>query len=156
MFKSILLISVMVLALAMPSFAADVKTYGKGINLDATTKVSEILDNPDNFIGKPVKIKGMIVEVCSKRGCWINVAGDRPKEQIQVKVTDGEIVFPMSATGRDGVFEGIVDEVKMSKSDLIAYKKHLAEEKGQPFDPSSVMEGTRYIRIIGQGAKINQ
>lgn len=156
MFKRFFLISLMVLALVTPSFAADVKTYGKGINLDATTKVSEILDNPDNFIGKPVKIKGMVVEVCSKRGCWINVAGDRPKEQIQVKVTDGEIVFPMSATGRDGVFEGIVDEVKMSKSELIAYKKHLAEEKGQPFDPSSVTEGTRYIRIIGLGAKIDQ
>ncbi len=156
MFKRIILISLMAFAFTTSSLAADVKTYGKGVNLNTTTKVSEILDNPDNFIGKPVKIEGMVVEVCSKRGCWINVAGDRPKEQIQVKVTDGEIVFPMSATGRDGVFEGIVDEVKMSKSDLIAYKKHLAEEKGQPFDPSSVTEGTRYIRIIGLGAKIDQ
>lgn len=156
MFKHIFFISLMVLTFATSSLAAEVKTYGKGVNLDTTTKVSDILDNPDNFIGKSVKIKGMIVEVCSKRGCWINVAGDRPKEQIQVKVTDGEIVFPMSATGREGFFEGIVDEVKMSKSDLIAYKQHLAEEKGLSFDPSSVTEGTRYIRIIGLGAKIYQ
>lgn len=156
MFKHLLLTSLILISFVASSFAAETKTYGKGIYLETTTKISEILDNPDNFIGKPVKIEGMVVEVCSKRGCWINVAGDRPKEQIQIKVTDGEIVFPMSATGRDGVFEGIVDEVKMSKSDLIAYKKHLAEEKGQPFDPSSVTEGTRYIRIIGLGAKIHQ
>lgn len=156
MFKHIFLTCLIALTFTASSFAAEAKTYGKGINLDTITKVSEILDNPDNFIGKPVKIEGMVVEVCSKRGCWINVAGDRPKEQIQVKVTDGEIVFPMAATGRDGVFEGIVDEVKLSKSDLIAYKKHLAEEKGQPFDPSSVTEGTRFIRIIGLGAKIDQ
>lgn len=156
MFKFIVLTCLITVTFAASSFAAEVKTYGKGINLDTTTKVSEILENPDNFIGKSVKIEGMVIEVCSKRGCWINVAGDHPKEQIQIKVTDGEIVFPMSATGKDGVFEGIVDEVKMSKDGLIAYKKHLAEEKGQPFDPSSVTEGTRYIRIIGLGASINQ
>ncbi len=136
--------------------AGNLESYGKGINLSTTTKISDILDNPDAFIGKPVKIEGMVIEVCSKRGCWLNVASDKPKEHIQVKVTDGEIVFPMSATGQNGAFEGIVDEVKMSKEDLTAYMKHLAEEKGQPFDPSSVAEGTRYIRIIGLGAEIEK
>ena len=43
----------------------------------------------------------------------------------------------------------------MSKDDLIKYKKHLAEEKGRPFDPSSVKEGEKIIRIIGLGAEID-
>ncbi len=132
------------------------KTYGKGVQESETTKVSAILDNPDEFLGKTVKIEGMIIEVCSKRGCWIYVASDRPQEKIQVKVTDGEIVFPISATGRVGVIEGIVDEVKMSKEEMIKYQQHLAEEKGKPFDPSSVEEGKRFIRLIGLGAEIDE
>jgi hypothetical protein len=136
-----------------PAFA---KTYGKGVHVTETTAVSAILDNPDNYIGKTVKIEGLIVEVCSKRGCWIYVAGDRPQEKIQVKVTDGEIIFPMSATGRVGTIEGTVDEVTMSKDEMVKYQKHLAEEKGKPFDPASVEEGKRFIRLIGLGAEINE
>ena len=148
-----LLILVTLLLLAAPAMA---KTYGKGVTLADTTPVSVILDNPDQYLGKPVKIEGLIVEVCSKRGCWIYVAGDRPEEKIQVKVTDGEIIFPMSATGRVGVVEGIVDEVVMTKEEMIKYQQHLAEEKGKPFDPASITEGARFIRLIGLGAEINE
>lgn len=151
--KTILTLLVCSLLFCVPAFA---KTYGKGVHLQDTTAVSAILDNPDDYLGKTVKIEGLIVEVCSKRGCWIYVAGDRPHEKIQVKVTDGEIVFPIAATGRLGLIEGIVDEVRMSTEELIKYQQHLAEEKGKPFDPSSVEEGSRFIRLIGLGAEINE
>jgi hypothetical protein len=146
----------MLLALLLLTTPAIAKTYGKGVHLQETTPVSAILDNPDNFLGKTVKIEGLIIEVCAKRGCWIYVAGDRPEEKIQVKVTDGEIVFPMAATGRVGMVEGIVDEVVMSQEEMIKYQQHLAEEKGKPFDPSSITQGERFIRLIGLGAEINE
>ncbi|WP_419174704.1 DUF4920 domain-containing protein [Desulfosediminicola sp.] len=132
------------------------KTYGNGISEGESTAISRILDAPDEYLGKIVRVEGLIIEVCAKRGCWIYVAGDRPNEKIQVKVTDGEIVFPMSATGRVGIIEGIVDEVKLSREELIKYQQHLAEEKGKPFDPASIDEGTRFIRLIGLGAEINE
>lgn len=152
MHKTLLALLICSLLLCGQAFA---KTYGKGVHQEETTKISAILDNPDDFLGKTVKIEGLIVEVCSKRGCWLYVASDRPQEKIQVKVTDGEIVFPISATGRVGIIEGTVDEVKMSKDEMITYQKHLAEEKGKPFDPSSIEEGKRFIRLIGLGAEIN-
>jgi hypothetical protein len=127
--------------------------YGKGVSLTEVTPVSAILDNPDSYIGQMVRVQGMIIEVCAKRGCWIYVAGDRPGEKIQVKVTDGEIVFPMSASGRLGIVEGIVEELKLSREDMIKYLQHLAEEKGQPFDPSTVKD-ERMIRLRGLGAEI--
>ena len=127
--------------------------YGKGVTLKETTAVSAILDNPDTYLGKMVRVEGMIIEVCAKRGCWMYVAGDRQGEKIQVKVTDGEIVFPMSASGRLGVVEGVVEELKLSRDEMIKYQQHLAEEKGQPFDPSTVKD-ERMIRLIGLGAEI--
>ena len=146
-----LLICAATLLFCSPALA---KTYGKGVSLTNATAVSAILENPDQYLGKTVRIEGLIIEVCAKRGCWVYVAGDKENEKIQVKVTDGEIVFPMSATGRDGIVEGVVEEVKMTKEQLVEYEKHLAEEKGKPFDPSSVQEGKRFIRLIGLGAEI--
>lgn len=127
--------------------------YGEGVTLTEATPVSAILDNPDSYLGKMVRIEGMIIEVCAKRGCWIYIAGDRQGEKIQVKVTDGEIVFPMSASGRLGIVEGIVEELKLSREEMIKYLEHLAEEKGQPFDPSTVKD-ERMIRLKGLGAEI--
>ena len=143
------------ITLLVPTMDVAAKTYGKGVHLQETTPVSRILETPDAFIGKTVRVEGMILEVCAKRGCWIYVAGDRQGEKIQVKVTDGEIVFPMSASGRMGVVEGIVEELSLSREQMIQYLKHMAEEKGQPFDPATVKD-ERLIRLVGLGAEIEE
>jgi len=143
------------IVLIAPAINAAAKTYGKGVNVQEVTSVSAILDTPDTFLGKTVRIEGMIIEVCAKRGCWVYIAGDRQGEKIQVKVTDGEIVFPMSASGRMAVVEGVVEELKLSKEEMIQYVRHLAEERGKPFDPSTVKD-ERMIRLIGLGAEIDE
>lgn len=152
--KRIILFFILI-ALIAPAINAAAKTYGKGVNVQELTSVSAILDAPDTYIGKTVRIEGMIIEVCAKRGCWVYIAGDRQGEKIQVKVTDGEIVFPMSASGRMAVVEGVVEELKLSKEEMIQYVRHLAEERGKPFDPSTVKD-ERMIRLIGLGAEIGE
>ncbi|MEJ2197522.1 MAG: DUF4920 domain-containing protein [Desulfuromonadales bacterium] len=95
-----------------------------------------------------------MVDVCSRRGCWIYLAGDREYEKIRIKVTDGEIVFPMEARGKQAVVEGIVESMELSKEDVIARRKHHAEETGETFDPASVTSGETVLRIRGLGAEI--
>lgn len=151
--KIVMLLLVMVLGLSMNSYAKS-KVYGKGISVDNTTKVSAILDFPEKYLGKQVKVEGIIIEVCASRGCWVYVSSDRQYEKIQVKVTDGEIVFPMSAAGHQAAVEGIVEELKMSKEDMINWFRHQAEEKGESFDPSQVKSGQKIVRLIGIGAEI--
>ncbi|MDA3862158.1 MAG: DUF4920 domain-containing protein [Melioribacteraceae bacterium] len=87
-------------------FAEDVKKYGQEITLTETVKVSEILGNPENFEGKKVLVEGTIVNVCEKRGCWIELASDKEFETIRIKVKDGEIIFPMEAKGKTALVEG--------------------------------------------------
>lgn len=151
--KRIILFTTLLLLSCAFTVQAKSESYGKGVMLEESTPVSAILDTPENYLGKVVRIEGMIIEVCAKRGCWVYVAGDRQGEKIQVKVEDGEIVFPMSASGRMGIVEGIVEELSLSREDMIKYLQHLAEEKGQPFDPSTVNE-QKLIRLRGLGAEI--
>lgn len=151
--KRLILLAILLISATAVVVQAKSDTYGKGVTLNESTPVSAIFDNPEAYLGKMVRVEGMIIEVCAKRGCWMYVAGDRQGEKIQVKVTDGEIVFPMSASGRMAIVEGVVEELEMSKDEMVQYFKHLAEEKGQPFDPSTVKD-ERIIRLKGLGAEI--
>lgn len=128
--------------------------YGQGITLTDVTPVSAIHDAPQNYIGKKVLVEGMVIEVCAARGCWIYLSSDRPFEKIRVKVTDGEIVFPIAAQGHIAKVEGVVQEIRRSKEQVIAWQKHLAEEKGSVFDPATVTGPEVTYRLRGLGAVI--
>jgi len=141
------------LSLLLPS-ATLAKTFGAGVSLGEETPVSAILDNPDGYVGKQVKVSGLVVDVCSRRGCWIFLAGDRAFEKIRIKVTDGEIVFPMEARGKVATVEGVVEKMELTRDEVIAQRKHHAEETGETFDPASVTGGETILRIRGLGAEI--
>ena len=136
------------------STVAHAKTFGLGVSLSEETPISAILDKPDNYVGKKVRVSGLVIDVCSRRGCWVYLAGDREFEKIRVKVTDGEIVFPMEARGKTAAVEGVVESMTLTKEEVIARRKHHAEETGQPFDPASVTSGETILRIRGLGAEI--
>jgi len=127
---------------------------GAPITLDTVTPVSEINKNPEKYLDKPVLVEGLVINVCAKRGCWLDLASDLPFEKIQVKVVDGEIVFPMEAKGRLARVEGIPEEMKLSKEQAIRMGKHRAEEQGTTFDPASITGPVSFYRIVGLGAVI--
>ena len=138
------------------AFASNVKTFGNKLTLLNVTNISEILAEPEKFVGKKVLVKGMVVDVCAKRGCWMYLASDKPFEKIQIKVLDGVIVFPMSARGKEALVEGEIEALNYSKEDAIAWLQHMAEEKGESFDSASVTSGMTIYRIKALGAEIKE
>ena len=77
--------------------------------------------------------------------------------QLRVKVTDGEIVFPLSSVGNKVFVEGEFSKLIFSEDQAKQWKIHLAEEKGQILDPDSVIIKDSDLveyRIIGKGAEI--
>ncbi len=130
------------------------RTFGQGVSQLEQTAISSIIDNPVAYVGHRVKVSGLVVDVCSRRGCWIYLAGDREFEKIRIKVTDGEIVFPMEARGKQAIVEGIVESMELTRDEVIARGKHHAEETGEAFDPASVTSGETVLRIRGLGAEI--
>lgn len=146
-------IFILLITLLIPS-AVLAKSFGQGVTLSTETAISAILDNPATYVGKKVKVTGLVIDVCSTRGCWIFLAGDRDFEKIRIKVTDGEIVFPMEARGKKAVVEGVVESLEMTREEVIAQRKHHAEETKTSFDPASVTSGEKILRIRGLGAEI--
>ncbi len=132
------------------------KNYGNPLTLSEITKISNIMAKPESFVGKTVLVKGVVVDVCSHRGCWMDIASDAPFEKIQIKVADGEIVFPLDAKGKQALVEGVLEKLEYSKEQIVKWRRHQAEMHGESFDPKSITSGETYYRIRGFGAVIEE
>lgn len=97
--------------------------YGAGVMPGATSSVSDIFAKPDAYSGKTVTVKGLVVDVCAHRGCWMDLAGDKPGDTIRIKVEDGVIAFPVSARGRQATVQGVVEMMKLCPEEASAAGK---------------------------------
>jgi hypothetical protein len=131
------------------------KSFGAPLGQKQATPISAILENPDAYVGKTVQVRGLVVEVCAARGCWMHIAGDKPFEKLRFKVNDGDMVFPMTARGKMATVEGVLQKFVLTREEVIARRKHHAEETGQPFDPASVTTGETVYQLRGLGAVVD-
>ena len=153
--RTLIVAGLAVLGLAV--IAAETETYGTGVEVETSTPILEILADPDAYLGKTVRIDGTVLDVCPKKGCWIEVGSG--EGSIQVKVDDDVIVFPMATKGHIAAAEGKVEAIEMTRDRYIGWLAHLAEEKGEEFDAETAEVGDgpyRLIRIRGTGARIEQ
>lgn len=132
------------------------KSFGAGVKLAQATPIDTILANPKEWNGKTVRVEGMIVDVCPKRGCWMELAGDKPGVKLKFKVTDGEMVFPMDAKGQRASAEGVISVKELSIEDSKQYAEYQAKEYGKPYDPASITAPTVIAQLDGTGAVIHQ
>jgi len=139
---------------SLAAFAGDGKQYGKKLTLKKTTKVSEVLANPEKFVGKKVLIKGTIVDVCKKRGCWMDISSDKEFEKIKVKVEDGVIVFPLTAKGKTATVEGEVYAITSAVEECSNEEEHSGEEHGEECEHSKTKSEKTIYQIKGLGAVI--
>ena len=144
-----------VVALLSIAFAASATTYGKALGKGDPVKVSELLASPDTYVGKTVKVEGIVTDVCEKRGWWMVIAGEKELQSIRFKVEDGVIVIPIEAKGKKAVAEGSFTKIELSLEQAIEHAKHLAEEQKKPFDPKSVTGPTVTFQLDGTGAVID-
>lgn len=160
MIKKITITTILTLIFVNLAFAIDDKTesntLGKTITLTEVTSISQILANPQEFLGDTVLVQGTIVDVCKKRGCWMELASDEEFQSIKIKVKDGEIVFPLSAKGSTALVEGVVEQLVFTKEEVIKMEQHQADEQGTEFDPSTITKGKTIFRIRGIGAVIEE
>ena len=91
------------------------------------------------------------------RGCWLEVVDENGIDKLRIKVTDGDIVFPLSAKGRNIEAVGQFSILTLNKQQAKNWKKHLAAEKGIVIDTSEViLSQNDYFeyRLNTAGAKI--
>ena len=100
-FNSILLIAVVLLIVSGCSKQENVKwsSFGAPITLTEVTTAKSILDNPEEFAEKQVKLKGKVTGVCKGSGCWLEL-DDGSGHTIITKSLDHSVTVPSDCEGK--------------------------------------------------------
>lgn len=101
-------------------------TYGKPINDESAITVqtfSKSLLDKEEFSGK---IKGKVIDVCDKKGCWMKIANESGGE-IMVKFADYGFFVPTDIKGKEIVLAGVAKKEVTSIGQL----QHYAEDAGK-------------------------
>lgn len=151
--KQIVLLLLVVLAFGANLLSKEL-TVGEKIKTETITKISEILENPDSFADKTIRIEGYIVDGCKHHGTWISVAGDKDFDKLPVWPKEGQIKFPLDHRGKYVVAEGTVYAVQLNEEQAIRWQQHLAKEHKTTFDPASAKGGMKIYRLDPTGAVI--
>ncbi|MCA9648657.1 MAG: DUF4920 domain-containing protein [Myxococcales bacterium] len=130
------------------------KQYGAPLTGAPTVTIEQVMDDPKAYEGKLVRVEGMVTDVCTMRGCWFEMAGERPGMKMRFKVQDGDMVFPPSAKGKKAVAEGMVTVKTLTLEETQQFEEHMAKDAGKEFDPASVTEPMTIVQLKGQGAVI--
>ena len=115
--RFLILITVLCFA-AVPALAVDGKSYGEGVNLDKAIPIDTLIENADDYVGKTVRIDGVITGVCKMRGCWMQVTDKETGNGVRIKVEDGVIVFPYDSMGHEAAAEGVFEAHKLTPEQL--------------------------------------
>ena len=120
-----------VAALGAGLYAAET-TYGAGVKLTDATPVRDLYALPEKFVGKTVRVDGVVTAVCTEMGCWLAIA---PADNTDLAVRfqaehDGKIVFPITLKGKPASAEGVF--VKIEAGDKEANEAASEHAASQP------------------------
>jgi hypothetical protein len=151
--KRILLAALLVCGTVLAGAPAPTE-YGEGVADGEFLPLSDLLADPELYVDKEIQVEGVIVDVCSRMGCWIEIASKDREDSIRLKVEDGVIVFPVEVKGKWTQARGKLRRMELSEERAIARAEHFAEEQGKTFDPETIKGPQTIYQLDGVGARV--
>jgi len=134
------------LATSAAVWAAADETFGTGVKLTESTPIKSLYDNPKAFVGKTIRLDGVVTAVCDSMGCWMALApGESPDQTVRFKVDHGAgIVFPLSARGKKASAEGVFEAIAEAdhEANEAAREQTAAQPKGAEFGKNYQIKAT--------------
>jgi len=135
------------LAVAVAAAAGDEK-FGKGVSLTEATTIKALYESPEKFVGKTIRIDGVVTAVCEEMGCWMAL-GDTAKAEATVRLKvdhSSGIAFPIAAKGKnasaEGVFEKIAEGDKEAKEAAAEHAAHAKTTNPSDFGKKYQLKAT--------------
>ncbi|MEO6682553.1 MAG: DUF4920 domain-containing protein [Ginsengibacter sp.] len=148
--SGLFLISVSVLLAQPPAGDANLgDVYGanvsSGKNFSTKKLTGKLQQGPVD-----AKLKGKVLEVCPKKGCWVKVELE-DKSLAFIKMKDYAFFVPTTLEGKFIEVEGNVELATTSVADL----KHFAEDaKKSQEEIDAITEPKKEIKIMANGIKV--
>ncbi len=92
---------------------------GEEIQLQKSTPLESIKNDPRSFDGEQVLVEGTVMQVCQGAGCWARVITESPAETLFVKSIGDKVLLPMSCAGDRIRVEGPVIIVEPEPEEVV-------------------------------------
>lgn len=104
----------------------------RGAPIGKSTKValSKVLSTPEKYVGKRIRVEGVIVSSCTMEGCWAELAEKKDAKSIRVKMKDHSFFIPLQSAGAFARAEGVFRVKTLTKAQV----DHMINEDGAKFD----------------------
>lgn len=149
--KRIALILALTLVFSLCLTAKETKLGGE-IKIEKVTKISEILEKPEDFMDKTVRVEGYIVDGCMHHGTWIAIAGDKDFMKLDIMDKARKLKFPLDHKGKYAIVEGTVYSAQLTEKQATQWLKHLEKTHKQGIDLSKAKGGMKIYRVSPTGA----
>jgi len=138
------------LAAAAQPPAGDAKPgewYGEKPTTAGAVAMSEIPAKLESNTTLDTKVRAKVLDVCSKKGCWIKVAVNDSTTAF-VKMKDYGFFLPEAAKGKTVVIDGLVE----MKTTSVAELQHYAQDaKKSKEEIAAITKPEREIRLTAKG-----
>ncbi|WP_118973230.1 DUF4920 domain-containing protein [Taibaiella koreensis] len=128
------------------------QTYGETIDTKGAMDIAALpaLLEKNNGQKTAAKIKAKVVDVCPKKGCWMNLYINDSTTAF-VKMKDYGFFVPMDMIGKTVVLEGEAMEKITSVNEL----RHYAEDAKKPqSEIDAITQPQKSIRFMAKGIKV--
>jgi hypothetical protein len=143
------ILAVIGLAATMTVSAAEGQTLGAGVKIKEATPIEKLLTSSKDYVGKTVRIDGVVTAVCDKMGCWMDLRDEKADAKtgktLRLKVEDGgPIKFPLAAKGKKASAEGVFEPVsgEMAKEYAADAKEAKAGSEMKTLAPAFQIKAT--------------
>jgi hypothetical protein len=129
-----------------PQTGAELQRVGAALQGATPVSVQQLLDQPEAYAGKTVRVEGDVAAMCHHRRAWFAVqqAGDREGRTVRIFAAPAFLV-PPGSIGRKARAEGTVELVEVPA----AAQAHLAAEHGL----AEPRPATRTVVVRATGAE---
>jgi hypothetical protein len=130
---------------ATPAPSGD--TLGTGVTLAEVTSIAALHATPEKFVGKTIRLDGVVTAVCTEMGCWMALSAEgHPDQTVRFKVDhDAGIVFPISAKGKPASAQGTFEKIAATDTE----GKDAAAEQQAVLGKASDFGATYQIKATG-------
>ena len=128
------------------------KTYGAQVSDGTVVSLKALLAAPAKYEGKQVIVEETVRQVCSRKGCWMEI-GDTGSAAQGCRITFKDYAFFVSTTSK-GAFaraQGVIKTKLLSASEV----KHMESERGS--FSNKLPDGTaREVRLVATGVALKR
>ncbi|WP_026309532.1 DUF4920 domain-containing protein [Niabella aurantiaca] len=125
-------------------------SYGEKITARGALSLNELALKLDKKDTLSTKIKGTILAVCPKKGCWMTMElPDRTR--VLVKFKDYGFFVPTAIAGKTVVLNGVARQKLVSVNEL----KHYAEDAKKPqAEIDAITQPEKQVRFVAEGVLV--